>query len=208
MRRVDKAPDEGRDGKRTARPSQVISVLGPPFEMDQIRAAMKFLGSFGKRDWCLEDYPVRVLHRPSAESGGRRRAYSWTAQIINWWHMRGDGFTQDQALQHLADRFRAFKASSALPRPGRGVPPRIELAATTVVDEHRDLVRDLVQRVIGLNPGDCLVTDESSLWDFHDGDGNAEYCRKIALLYGVDVSGVEPPTLAGICRKIREHQGA
>jgi hypothetical protein len=49
-----------------------------------------------------------------------------------------------------------------------------------------------------------LVTDESSLWDFHDEETNAEYFRKISLLYGVDVSGVEPPTLARIAVRLCE----
>jgi hypothetical protein len=164
--------------------------------------------SFSKSEWELSDYPIRVLHRPEVQPLGRRRPYSWTAQIINWWHMRGDGHTREEAVLQLERRFTAFKIGNPLPRPGRGAPLKVEMASSAVVDEHQDLVADLLERVIGINPSDCLVTDESSLWDFHDGDTNEPYVRKIALLYAVDVSDVEPPTVAAICQKIREHGGA
>jgi hypothetical protein len=122
--------------------------------------------------------------------------------------MRGDGFTREEAFRELETRFAAFRRDNPLPRPGRGAPLKVELASTTTIDEHHDLVRDLLERVVGMDPDQCLVTDESSLWDFHDGETNEPYVRKIALLYGVDVSGLEPPTLASICQRIKENRGA
>jgi len=176
--------------------------------MNQLRALAKFVKSFFKSEWELSDYPLRVLHRPEVEPSGRRRPYSWTAQVINWWHMRGDGHTREEALLELERRFTAFKIGNPLPRPGRRARLKVEIASSAVVDEHQELVADLLERVIGMSPRECLVTDESSLWDFHDGETNEPYVRKIALLYGVDVSDVEPLTLAAICQKIREDGGA
>ena len=66
------------------------------------------------------------------------------------------------------------------------------------------IVRDLLQRVLHINPDECFVTDESSLWDFHTGNDNQDYIRRIALLYEVDVSDLDPPTLVAIARRIHE----
>lgn len=174
--------------------------------MEQLKAAVRFLQSFVRREWSLQDYPLRVMHR-SAEPLGRLKPYTWTVQVINWWHMRGDGYSREEAFERLREAFLRHKAKEGLPRPGRGHALKVEFAATTVVDSHSDVVRDLLERVIGLDPDGCLVTDESSLWDFHDGESNEALLRKISLLYGVDVSGVNPPTLARIAVRIKEARG-
>jgi len=169
-------------------------VLGTPTSMDQVRALGKFIASFFKDRWSLQDYPIRFLERTPGPGGGRRKACTWTAQIVNWWHMRGDAFSRDDALARLGENFARFRAANNLPRPGRGAPLRIEFAATAIVDANAAMVSDILERVLGFRPGECLVTDESSLWDFHDGETNDDYVRRIALLYGVDVSDVDPPT--------------
>jgi hypothetical protein len=175
--------------------------------MDQVQACVKWVKSLGRNEWTLADYPLRVFERSGLASVRRRKPFTWTAQVINWWHMRGDAFTREEALSALQRRFDAFRAASSLPRPGTGAPLKIEYARRDLVDSNSELVRDILLRVLGFNPNDCLVTDESSLWDFHGGESNDEYVRKIGLLYGVDVSGVDPPTLATIAERIREHRG-
>jgi hypothetical protein len=122
--------------------------------------------------------------------------------------MRGDGFTREEALGVLRERFESYRARHHLPRPGRGAPLEIEMASQDLLRQHEALVRDLLQRVLGFNPDECLVTDESSLWDFHNEETNAEYVRKISLLYGVDVSDIDPPTLAAIAERLHERRGA
>src|SRR3990172_2959950 len=74
------------------------------------------------------------------------------------------------------------------------------------VERHAAIVRDLLQRVVRVDPDNWFVTDQSSLWDFHDGRDNKDYIRRIALLYEVDVSDLEPPTLADIARRIHERR--
>jgi hypothetical protein len=175
--------------------------------MEPVTTAAKFLRSFLKASWALEDYPVRVTERP-ARTSGRRQAFTWTAQIVNWWHMRGDGFTREEAMLRLQERFAAYKAAKPLPRPGRGAPLQVELASSRVVEENQEIVDDLLRRVVGVDPHECLITDESSLWDFHDQESNEPYLQRIRELYDIDASDMDPPTLANLSRRIREHKGA
>jgi len=179
--------------------------------MDQVRAIGRFVASFFKDSWSLDDYPVRILHQPGdpAKKLGRLKPFAWTAQVVNWWHMRGDGHTRDEAFAALQERFSRFREANPLPRPGRGAALKIEIAPSGVVEANAELVDDILERVIGLAPGDCLVTDESSLSDFHTDEDNQEYFRKIAILYGVDVSDIDPPTLAAIAARIHgDRRGA
>jgi hypothetical protein len=173
--------------------------------MDQVRAFTKYASSFLKATWSLEDYPVRLRKiGPIVRGGPRGRGLvTWNAQIINWWHMRGVGSTPEAAVESLARRLAGFAVSHPLPRPGRGAPLNIEVADSRLVEGHKQLVDDILERVMGFPATDCLVTDESTLWDFHEDDDNREYFRKISLIYGVDVSGIEPPTFAAIAEKIR-----
>jgi len=59
-------------------------------------------------------------------------------------------------------------------------------------------------------PGNYLLTNDSSLWDFNDEEeaSNEVHYRKIMLLYGVGVSDIEPPTIASIARRIHESRSA
>ena len=174
---------------------------------NQAKAFGKFVQSFRKREWDVHDYPLLVIDRGHVESLGRLKAFRWTVQIINWLHMRGDADTKEAALEGLReqlDRHRAEKGS--LPRPGTGRKMDVTFAATERVAANYDLVADIVRRVIGMEPEDCFVSDESTLWDFHHGEDNAEYHRKIVVLYGVDVSDLEPPTLAAIAERIRQQR--
>jgi len=119
---------------------------------------VKWAQSFGRGEWTLEDDPVRVFHRQADPSAtGRLKPYTWTAQVINWWHMRGDGFSREEALAALQVKFATFQASSSLPRPGRGAPLKFEFASADRVEKNAELLRDMLQRVLGFNPDQCLV---------------------------------------------------
>ena len=50
---------------------------------DQAKAFQKFVLSFLKHDWTLDDYPLRVTDRGPVESEGRLKPSRWTAQIVN-----------------------------------------------------------------------------------------------------------------------------
>jgi hypothetical protein len=174
---------------------------------NQAKALRKFVQSFRKREWDAHDYPLLVIDRGHVESPGRLKAFRWTVQIVNWLHMRGDADTREGAIEELRQQLARYCAEKgSLPRPGTGRKMDLTFAATDRVAANYDLVADIVRRVIGMEPEDCFVSDESTLWDFHHGQDNAEYHRKIAVLYGVDVSDVEPPTFAAIAERIRQQR--
>jgi hypothetical protein len=129
------------------------------------------------------------------------KSIPWVAQVVNWTVLSGGGQTKAEALADLRSKFQARKAAGArLPRPGTKVP--IEFASTVEVDRFRDVGRDFLAKVLDLNPDQCFISDESSLWDFHSQETNDALYEKIRNIYGVDVSGVEGARLCAIFRKI------
>jgi hypothetical protein len=66
------------------------------------------------------------------------------------------------------------------------------------------LEHDFVLRI--LETERALITDESSLWDFADGDSLEPYYSKIREAYGVDVSDIERAILGNIFERISKHR--
>ncbi|MGA3328602.1 MAG: hypothetical protein ABSF45_29485 [Terriglobia bacterium] len=172
--------------------------------MEKLLVAAKFLLSFLKRDWEIDDYPIRIrsLKVDMSLATPRWKPIPWVAQVVNWWALSGGGQSKAEALADLRPKFQARKATGArLPRPGTKVP--IELASTVEVDRLSDIGRDFLAKVLDLNPGECFISDESSLWDFHSQETNDALYERIRNIYGVDVSGVEGANLCAIFRKIK-----
>jgi hypothetical protein len=177
--------------------------------VDQPRAWVKRLLSYRKTTWTIGDYPVRLRRQDVESMGppGRFKPIVWTAQVINWWQLAGHGDTKDEALANLRINFENFRNShDVLPRPGTGAP--LEFAPSHLVDQHEVLARDFLGRVLDLNYDECFISDQSSLWDFHERDSNDALFRKISDLYGVDVSDVDGAKLGDILAKIAAHQRA
>jgi hypothetical protein len=177
--------------------------------IEMLQALAKRLASYRKSAWSLEDYPIRILHRepdPRFETS-RLQEIPWSAQIINWWQMGGHGSTRAEALENLALNFARYRSShETLPRPGTGAP--LEFAGAGVIDQHRALARDFMERIFNLNLDECFISDESSLWDFHGEETNDAYNRRIALIYRVDVSDLEDAKLGKILERIASERGA
>lgn len=85
-----------------------------------------------------------------------------------------------------------------MPRPGTHVP--IEFAANERVEAHRALADDFINRVLELDW--AWISDESSLWDFHENDTNEELCTRVKDVYGVDISEVKSARLCEIFERI------
>ena len=66
------------------------------------------------------------------------------------------------------------KEGKKLPRPGTHV--EIEFASRDRVDAHAELAEDFIRRVLNLDW--AFVSDESSLWDFHQG---STWCRMLGI---------------------------
>ncbi len=177
--------------------------------MEQLHAWLKRLLSYRKGAWTLEDYPVRLRKQDVAalEQPGRLKPIVWSAQIINWWQIAGHGDTKEEAVANLRASFANFRDShDTLPRPGTGAP--LEFASSDLIERHEELARDFMTRIVDQNYDECFISDESSLHDFHADSTNDEYYRKIALVYGVDVSDVDGARLGLMFERISSHRRA
>lgn len=158
--------------------------------------------SFFHGDWELADYPVRVFERDASPDLGRMRPFTWTAQVINWWYMRGDGYSREEALEDLRRAFEGFRATNPLPRPGRGAELKITFAPSDLLDRHRQTAEELVESLFGIPPNDCFLSDDSTLWDFHQESLNDQFAALIRDRYGVDITDLQPPTVWAIAERI------
>jgi hypothetical protein len=86
----------------------------------------------------------------------------------------------------------------------RESPKQIELASTLEVDKFESIASDFFPRILDMDRSDCLITDESSLWDFHGQGSNEPFYSKILEAYGIDVSDVDRGNLAKIFERITE----
>ena len=86
------------------------------------KALFKYIMSFLKSDWELLDYSIRYRKQevpPAFKQSTRMKMSVWSAQIINWWSICGDGDTKEEALESLNKRFKEYKLSGMkLYRPG------------------------------------------------------------------------------------------
>src|ERR1044072_2650564 len=170
----------------------------------QLRAGIKYLLSYTRFDWQLADYPIRFRNSQVTQTGGRLKQFPWSCQIINWWQIGGFGDTKQDAYADLEKRFSEIKSNGKpLPRPGTGLP--IEFAPTVRMQLHDDIADDFFSRVLDMNYGDCLITDESSLWDFHGEESNEHLHRKIWDAYRMDVSDIDDGNLVKIFERIENH---
>jgi hypothetical protein len=158
-----------------------------------------------KREWTMDDYPIRVWRQPVPEPlhESRLKPLQWTANVINWPGMSGSANSSLEALEELRKNFDRFKAAKpSLPRPGTKVP--IEFAAGERVGQHSELAKDFVKRVLEIDW--AWISDESSLWDFHGDETNKSLTDKIRRIYGVDVSDISSGNLADIFDRILENR--
>lgn len=134
------------------------------------------------------------------------RPFTWTAQIVNWWHMRGDGYSRDEALEVLRVEFDEFKAANPLPRPGRGAELKITFASSDRIERYRETADRLVESLFALAPSECFVSDESTLWDFHQEESNDRFIAAIRERFGIDITDIDPPTIWVIAQRIDEER--
>jgi hypothetical protein len=85
---------------------------------------------------------------------------------------------------------------------------KFELASTTEIDRYEFLATEFFRKILDINRNDCLITDESSLWDFHSEMSNDPFNSKILAAYGADVSDLVDGNLVKIFQRIAEaHRG-
>jgi hypothetical protein len=166
------------------------------------RAFHKYLLSFTKSDWGLEDYPVTFVQQESNVSIlGLGEPLPWSAQIINWWLMVGMGDTKEAALRNLTRNFNDYKRQHAsLPRPG--TPVLLQFASFYEISLYDSLACDFFQKILERNYDDVFISDESSLWDFLFPEDYADVIELIKQTYQVDVSDIRTGSFVEIFRRI------
>lgn len=81
---------------------------------------------------------------------------------------------------------------------------RIELASQTGIELFEAIAEDFMRRIFGFDPGDYLITDESSLSDFND--EKEDLYPKIQAEYGLDVSDLRGGYLLDIFVRIHDRE--
>lgn len=121
--------------------------------------------------------------------------------VVNWPTMVGTGDTKEQALGDLRRSFENRKSSGQkLPRPGSHV--QVEFSASHRIELYPQLKEDFIRRVLEL-PW-AFLSDESTLFDFHEDETNDVLLERIRTVYGVDVSDIRSGNLAEIFQRIAE----
>lgn len=168
---------------------------------EQLQAIYKWLLSFLKPEWNINDYPLRFREKGKDNPDSPR----WCAQIINWWVIAGLGETKPEAYKNLSESFeKAKKFRKHLPRPGVKVP--LEFASGEELYKYRDVVSRIINEVlVEYDPKSVFISDGSNLWDFAMPNDISNYQVKIKEIFGVDVSHIESGNLVEISKYISEN---
>src|SRR3989339_317764 len=149
--------------------------------MRQIKAKIKYLLSFFKRNWTFEDYPHETWINPNAE----QEDVKFGAKFTNWSTFVAHGNSVTEAIENLRNNLLEYGKGNRLPRPGSKDP--IQFEDSVRIEKYERIAVDFFDKIIGINYYDCFISDMSSLFDF-DLD-NEEIMRKIKEEYGVEPSG-------------------
>lgn len=159
--------------------------------MNSFRVLIKWLLSFTKSKWVLNDYPIKTWENPNA--GEDKCAFG--AGIINWSFMVGHGETPEKAIKALEARFKLRKENNPdLPRPGSQVP--IKYASTEKIDKYREIAVDFFKRVLNQDYNKGFYSDGASLSPFEGPDEEKgkivkeEIIRRTLSVYGVDITNI------------------
>lgn len=81
---------------------------------------------------------------------------------------------------------------------------KIEFAPTTGVDMFLDISEEFMKKIFDFKPGEYLITDESSLYDFTGLDEMelTDIQKKIKDIFDIDVSDIESGNLFEIFMRI------
>jgi hypothetical protein len=170
---------------------------------ERMQIVRKWLLSFTKRRWRIEDYPVRVNKNGETPEPG----IAFCAQILNWPGPIGLGPTRKEAYDNLAQDLEEIrKHREQMPRPGSHVP--IQFASTDRVNSDEELLHDFIERVLGFKRSDpVFISDLSSLDEFGDEAKVAELVQRIRDVYGIEVTDIASGNIADILDRIKEKRG-
>lgn len=164
-----------------------------------IKIFIKFLLSFLKKEWNINDYPLRYRKQNNADENSR-----WHVQIINWWVISGLGNTKQAAKKDLGKNYEAaIKGKGYKPRPGTEVP--LEFASAESVDDNYELLEDFIEKILGFKKDSpVFISDLSSLYDFSMSDPVEKYFQRIEDVYKLDLRHIEDGNIARIMEAIKK----
>ena len=113
----------------------------------------------------------------------------------------------DDGIVVLVSARRARAGNSVL-RKGPFKGKRVECTPTTGVETLENIAEDFMVEIFGLEPGNYLITDLSSLHDFVGVDEMeiGDMLTRIRAAYGLDVADLPNGNLLEIFRRLYEHQ--
>lgn len=168
--------------------------------VEKLQTIFKWLLSFMKSEWDINDYPVRFREQGRDDPSIPR----WSAQIINWWVLTGLGDSKEEAYKNLSESLKHAKEyRGRLPRPGTVLP--IEFESGDEIDKYWSVTSRIIGEVLGYDPERIFVSDGSSLWDFSEEDNILDYQTKIKEIFDIDVSHIESGNLVEISKYINEN---
>jgi hypothetical protein len=113
----------------------------------KLSAIWKFILSFRKSQWKIDDYPLRYCFQDNQEID----IPSYYVEVIGWKEMIGFGDSREQAYQYLSRKLEQRSLSFGfLPRPGTTVPVESK--------ERDEQLRRLIQGAFTANLSDSEIT--------------------------------------------------
>jgi hypothetical protein len=99
-----------------------------------------------------------------------------------------------------------MKNNSRIIQSGPFKGKKIEFASTIGVDRFRAISVDFMNKVFCLEPGEYLISDESSLYDFTGLDEMKlpDIHKKIQEIYNINVSDIKSGNLLEIFKRISD----
>lgn len=173
-----------------------------------IKRMYKFLFSFTKNKWDLQDYPIEYRQQQIMDlSDSNLTVYPWEARIINWYWMNGDGHSKGEAYLKLKEKFDKHKTEGhILPRPGQKV--QLTFASTEWMDRYENEAVHFFKELFEMDYYEMFVSDKTSMHDFcWTNELLDEKFRKIYEIYGVQIKDIEGLKIVDILKRIREGTG-
>lgn len=153
------------------------------YDKHWFRILIKYIRSFFKTEWEIQDYPMLVLKLPT-------NIKPWDIEILKWKNMSARGDNLEEAARNLYDKFLEYKKNNLLPRPGTLVPFIVKFAKHEVMDRYEELAFEFFEKIYQKKYlKDIICTDESSIRELDDGE-EFEFTKvkeKIEQIYGINI---------------------
>jgi hypothetical protein len=171
--------------------------------IEKFKAIWKRLLSYTKKNWDIDDYPLRFKKQSDiTKQYNVGELKPWAVQIINWWPMTALGDTKQEAFENLKINFKSYLEQNIAPRPGTSVP--IKYANTSQINELEEIASDFFNKILHMNFYNCFISDESSLLDFGKDDNDT--LNKINETYKIGLAEIGDGNIARILKMINERK--